>query len=83
MIALAQRLQDALSQESTLFRIGGDEFVLMLTSIDEQHIYAQNNVLLKALERPLHIDGVTVDIQYSAGVSRYHGQELEDLCRVA
>ncbi|NOU50953.1 bifunctional diguanylate cyclase/phosphodiesterase [Pseudoalteromonas sp. JBTF-M23] len=78
LIALSERLLSSLLSGSELFRIGGDEFVLVIDSATEPQIYEQNNALLKALEQPLQVEGVAVDVQYSAGASIYSTQQLSD-----
>ncbi|WP_234401257.1 putative bifunctional diguanylate cyclase/phosphodiesterase [Pseudoalteromonas sp. T1lg23B] len=78
LIALSQRLVEALSPDSALFRMGGDEFVILIDGIAERTIYAQNNALIKALEQPLQVEDVAVDVHYSAGVSVYRGDQQSD-----
>ncbi|CAH9051840.1 hypothetical protein PSECIP111951_01657 [Pseudoalteromonas holothuriae] len=78
LLALSERLKVALLPKNELFRIGGDEFVLLIDDTTETSIYEQNNALLNALEEPLQIEGMSVDVQYSAGASIYNGQKRHD-----
>ncbi|MFC3031638.1 putative bifunctional diguanylate cyclase/phosphodiesterase [Pseudoalteromonas fenneropenaei] len=70
---LAQRLEQALLPENLLYRIGGDEFVLITTQSDVSGIYSQNNALVSALHHAINIDGYELYVQYSAGASQFIG----------
>ena len=57
----------ALLPGNQLYRIGGDEFIIVLQAPDVNGIYAQNNALLGELHSGIDVEGVTLDITYSAG----------------
>ncbi|BBN81273.1 GGDEF-domain containing protein [Pseudoalteromonas sp. A25] len=74
LIAFSRRITQALLDESALFRMGGDEFILIIDDQAESQVYKQNNRLMKVLEQPLRIDEIQVDIDYSAGAVIYDGK---------
>ena len=72
--AVARRLSAAVSGVDTVARIGGDEFVLLLTSVGErsraEHV-AQ--ALIDSLNAPLRISGVDLHTATSVGIAFYPG----------
>lgn len=72
---VAARLRDALRSGDTVCRIGGDEFVVLLPSIDDP---ADAERVIKnlraAFEEPLRIDSHTLLVSISLGVSHYPDQ---------
>ncbi|WP_168224750.1 EAL domain-containing protein [Rhodoferax aquaticus] len=79
---VAQRLNSCVRETDTVARLGGDEFVLVLTDLPETgdvDVIAEK--VLKALARPIEINGVDVFVTASIGVSVYprdgdHGELL-------
>jgi two-component system, cell cycle response regulator len=83
---VAERLVATVRQEDTVARQGGDEFVLALwhvTGADYAATVASRAV--KALSQPYLIEGHSVSITTSAGVSIYpvHGADAETLMKSA
>lgn len=67
-------------------RIGGDEFIIILSSLPESNI--ANRIarsLVEAIARPLDIDNVEVAVSASIGISLYpeNGVTAEELIRSA
>lgn len=86
IIAVSRRLQGLLHDNSTMARIGGDEFNLILDQTPDQpgiDLSAQH--LLDGLSRPFRIDGNPVYIGASIGVALYptDGEDSETLQRNA
>ncbi|WP_440053265.1 diguanylate cyclase domain-containing protein [Pseudoalteromonas sp. T1lg65] len=77
LVAVAKKMESALLKGNQLFRIGGDEFAILLDTVNIREIYAQNNTLLSHLGTGIKIAGVSLDVRYSAGVSIF----LPDLKR--
>ena len=83
---VAQKLARSLRVDDTVARIGGDEFVIMLcdvyTATDVEQITQQ---MLNAFSVPFNVDGRTLHITASAGVSLYpkDGQNYETLLKYA
>lgn len=72
LIALARRLKEALREGDTLARIGGDEFVAVLTDLEDT---AASVPLLKRLlaaaALPVQINDLSLQVSASLGVSFY------------
>ena len=84
--AVAERLQNTLRREDTLARLGGDEFVLLwngLKSAQEAALVAQR--IQGVLQRPFVIDGRTLNITASIGISIYpaDGRDFSELLKNA
>lgn len=72
----ALKLRSVLREEDTVGRFGGDEFVVILNRIkDAKEAGKVASSIQEALERPLLLDGITVNIGASIGISLYpdHG----------
>ncbi|MAZ87526.1 MAG: hypothetical protein CL693_07765 [Cellvibrionaceae bacterium] len=87
LIELAERLKTATREEDTLARIGGDEFVILLSSIsDYSDIAAVGRRVMHALEKPfLLADGTNTQTTLSMGASVFpdDGANVEDLLQHA
>lgn len=83
---VAVRLLASVREEDTVARVGGDEFVLALWSVTDSDYAA--SVALRAIEavsQPYDIEGTTVSITISAGISIYpeHGKDADTLLKSA
>ncbi|MCK7576416.1 MAG: EAL domain-containing protein [Chromatiales bacterium] len=86
IIAVSRRLQGLLHDNSTMARIGGDEFNLILDhDPDQPGIDLSAQHLLDGLSKPFQIDGNPVYIGASIGVALYptDGEDSETLQRNA
>jgi diguanylate cyclase (GGDEF)-like protein len=86
IIAVSRRLQGLLHDNSTMARIGGDEFNLILDyDPDQPGIDLSAQHLLDGLSRPFQIDGNPVYIGASIGVALYptDGEDSDTLQRNA
>lgn len=84
LIATAGRLTGALRKSDTVARMGGDEFVLLLGEVDDEHDAV--NVADKILEdfrQPFLIDGHRLKVTVSIGIAIYpdNGDDIEDLIK--
>jgi diguanylate cyclase (GGDEF)-like protein len=83
---VAERLVATVREEDTVARLGGDEFVMALWHVSSAD-YAATAALraIEAVSRPFDIEGTTVSITISAGVSIYpdHGEDAEMLMKSA
>jgi len=72
LIEVAERITCTIREEETVSRQGGDEFVLLLGGIESfsqcEHTLKR---IIKSLSQPYHIDGQTISIGASIGVSLY------------
>lgn len=83
---IADRLLTCVRYSDTVSRQGGDEFVILLTEIEQSHdaaICAEK--ILSALSRPIAIDSHQIYITSSIGISLYpdDGKDSEALIRSA
>ena len=72
LIALSQRMKDALREGDTLARIGGDEFIAIMG--DLQNIKLSTAILerlLKVTSDPVIVDGINIQVSASIGVTFY------------
>jgi len=83
---VAQRLQECLRDSDTAARIGGDEFVILLPTIEsEKDASMVGAKVLFAMNQPFELGEVTVNISASIGVAVYpdHGAEEKILVNSA
>jgi diguanylate cyclase (GGDEF)-like protein len=83
---VADRLVAAVRQEDTVARFGGDEFVIVLWELnDANEVPALVSKVLMAVSQPYNINGQTVHVTASAGVSIYptHNEDIETLINIA
>jgi len=83
---VAARLRGELRGSDTVARLGGDEFAILLTRVETPHAASHTaRKLLHALDAPFVVEGETVDIGASIGISMYpeHGGDADLLMRHA
>ena len=69
VVEVAQRLRDALPQDASLARIGGDELVALLPACDLERAHRAAVALLDGLtSRPCLADGLSLSVEASLGV---------------
>ncbi|MFT7558995.1 MAG: diguanylate cyclase (GGDEF)-like protein/PAS domain S-box-containing protein [Flavobacteriales bacterium] len=84
LIHIADRIKRALRDSDTLARIGGDEFVAVLTELDQpRDCEPLIERMLKAAASPITLKGKTVQVSASIGVTIYpqDGVDAEQLLR--
>jgi diguanylate cyclase (GGDEF)-like protein/PAS domain S-box-containing protein len=86
LVALSQRIKEALGQGDTLARVGGDEFIAVM--VDLENIKDNNLVLeklLKAAADPVTVGDTVLHVTASIGVTLYpqDGADTEQLIRHA
>ena len=69
LVAVARRLQGVLRQSAKLFRIGGDEFAVLLPQADQAHAERVSARLIDALARPIIVGSQRIDVGLSIGVA--------------
>ena len=83
---VARRLLSCIRKEDIACRLGGDEFIIILPRIHtdiEPETVAKH--ILNKVAQPFDIDGLTINITPSIGISFYdrHAKDLETLIRCA
>jgi diguanylate cyclase (GGDEF)-like protein/PAS domain S-box-containing protein len=72
LIALAKRMKEALRESDTMARMGGDEFVALLTDLEDTSASVDLlNRVLAAAALPVQVDGLSLQISASLGVTFY------------
>ena len=71
---VAERLKNRVRNEDTVSRLGGDEFIILLTEIGENrdqalnHVHAFASDLQRLLQEPFRVEGHTLHIAASIGI---------------
>ncbi|NII10168.1 diguanylate cyclase [Oleiagrimonas sp. C23AA] len=74
--AVAARLRESVRASDTVARVGGDEFVVLLSGVGvDAHAVAE--VLHAAMDKPFVIDGHALKITASIGVATQHGDHVD------
>jgi diguanylate cyclase (GGDEF)-like protein len=72
LCAVAERLRASVRKTDTVFRLGGDEFTVILKNIiDDELAVVASKRILAGLEQPFFIDGRRLSIGASVGISRH------------
>jgi diguanylate cyclase (GGDEF)-like protein/PAS domain S-box-containing protein len=82
LIAVAERLRSCLREEDTVARVGGDEFLVLLTGINrDSDVGAMARKLLKSLAEPFPLKKRELFLSASIGVGLYpnDGTDAETL----
>jgi diguanylate cyclase (GGDEF)-like protein len=82
---IAERLRLAAPPGSTIARVGGDEFVLLVTRIDESSVDALTSDIILATSESWRYQGKRIPVNASIGVAFYpdHGRDPESLLKNA
>jgi len=84
--ATAIRLKNVIREDDTIARMGGDEFTVILSTIDSPQGAARvARKILDALQQPFDFESQTVFLGASIGISVYpkHGTTTDDMVRNA
>ncbi|HEC60041.1 MAG TPA: EAL domain-containing protein [Methylophaga sp.] len=78
LINLSCRIKDVLREGDTLSRIGGDEFVAILSDLDNiASCYSVLDRLLKASATPINIDDIVMQVSASIGFTLYPPDDVD------
>ncbi len=86
LVAVAGRLTDALRKSDTVVRMGGDEFVLQLTEIDDKgHAVTVAQKIIEDFNRPFLLQGQKINVTVSIGLVIYpdDGTNIDSLIKIA
>jgi diguanylate cyclase (GGDEF)-like protein len=86
LVTVARRLQELVRSGDTVSRIGGDEFVAVLTTRDHsEDIITIANRFLEAIAHPCHLHGQEIRVTASLGIAQYpeDGSDCETLFKKA
>ena len=78
LIAVTERLKAKIRKEDTLARLGGDEFTIIIEDLKEiQDVSLLAQKILDVLMQPIHIEGHTLYISCSIGISLYPQDDID------
>ena len=83
---VAERLTRTVRETDTVARVGGDEFVIVLTELTEEAAYIKvAEKVIQILTRPIGVNGQGVNISASIGIALYpdHGEIPDELINKA
>ena len=86
LILVSKRISDALDENVTLTRFGGDEFIILLSNIqDLSDIEKRAKALIKSFEVPYHLAEYEFFVSCSIGISLFpeHAQTSSNLIKHA
>jgi diguanylate cyclase (GGDEF)-like protein len=85
LIEVGQRMAAELPASATLARFSADEFGVLLVGADEAAATELAQKLLRALQRPLQVQDITVDVSASIGIALApaHGTDADLVLRRA
>ncbi|QZY56131.1 GGDEF domain-containing protein [Crassaminicella profunda] len=70
LIEVAMRLKNIVRDQDKVSRVGGDEFIILLTDIQsENHVSRVREKLENSIKRPFYLDGRRIMIHCSIGLS--------------
>jgi diguanylate cyclase (GGDEF)-like protein len=81
LFQIAERLKQSVRKSDILIRYGGDEFVICFQHLVDQDIEIVKNKIKDSIEQPFTINGHTINISASIGISysRGSGNSLKEL----
>jgi diguanylate cyclase (GGDEF)-like protein len=83
---ISQRMQESLRKTDTVARYGGDEFILVLSELNEAiHASLGAKRILKTIEKPINIGDRDVTVSASIGISIFpdDGENIKELLKKA
>ncbi len=83
---IAERLNNTVRDSDIVCRIGGDEFIILMTNIDDESVsHIVLNKIKKNIAQPMYIEGLTLQLSVSIGVAFYptNAADLDSLISIA
>lgn len=83
LVAVAQRLQRCIRENDIVSRVGGDEFLLVLTDADRSSALDVAQRVLEEMQQPVSIGETALHLTVSVGISLYpdDGEDFDALRR--
>ncbi len=76
LVAVARRLKNVLRKSSEIYRIGGDEFAVLLDSDNSRNCAAVVDRMSDTVRRPVTIDGHALSIGVSIGLASREAEHV-------
>lgn len=86
LISVGQHLKDCMRKTDTVYRQGGDEFIILLENIHKnKHAATIANKVNQVLSKPIDVQGILLHTSISIGISLYpnDGDDAETLLKNA
>jgi len=85
LIHFAERLSNAVRPTDHVARLGGDEFAVIVPDADEAEVLGVAERIRAALENPVSLEGMRLEIEASIGLAMHpdHALAAEDLLRLS
>jgi len=86
LIQVAARLKESIRAEDTAARVGGDEFIILLSEVGSKSDVIQiAKKIIRTINKPFHIDEHVINIGCSIGFSLFpeHSNDINSLINVA
>ncbi|MDC3414988.1 putative bifunctional diguanylate cyclase/phosphodiesterase [Terrihalobacillus insolitus] len=75
---ISERIGSCIREKDTVFRLGGDEFTVILQNIEDKHVAAESaKSMMDMLTKPYEIEGNTFVMTTSIGISIYPDNGLD------
>lgn len=68
---VAEKLSACIRQGDAVYRVGGDEFAMILPNMDRENAVIVAEKFIRALSQPLNIEGHTLYVSTSIGISMF------------
>ena len=81
LVDFSRRLRGLLSEQDTVSRLGGDEFLLIVNDVRAEQAQALAQTVLDMAAKPFQIDPYELSVTLSVGIAMFpeHGQDFETL----
>ncbi|AQQ54159.1 putative bifunctional diguanylate cyclase/phosphodiesterase [Planococcus lenghuensis] len=85
LVQTATRLNEVLGTEGAAYRLGGDEFIVMLPDMPDAEYAAVAEAILETFSKPFLVDDYEVNVTPSVGISLFpeNGRDSEELLKNA
>jgi diguanylate cyclase (GGDEF)-like protein len=83
LVAIADRLRDAVGTRDTVARFGGDEFVVLCEDADLARARSVAEAVLAACQEPVELEGRSIHVGASVGIALSPPSTAEELLRYA
>lgn len=85
LIEVAKRLKEVATEGTTIGRLGGDEFILLIPNTSQENLRAFSSIILEMFASPLRINGHAVSVTPSLGLALapIHGTDFTTLMQNA
>lgn len=78
LINVANRISESLRENEFLSRIGGDEFAIMITNLDDMyHLHIIAERVIESMKEPFHTEHAHCNIELSIGIAAHPDNSID------